>query len=130
MKIRDLKEITKAPLKGHVLAYFRQGILFEEYQDRDVLSGRLEEREQNGDEILELHLFDSQKEYRCISTRSKRYPDGFIEHVAEFKDDEELSVFKEQVSLEKGKGMLRVLNYIEYREDNGMAMVTDYRLTV
>ena len=130
MKINELKQLNDAPQKGHILAYFRQGIVFEEYSNLNVLVEGLTQREDAGDELLELHLFDQNKEYRCISTRSKRYPEGVIEHIADFKNDTEITVFMETVSLEKGKGMLSVLNNIRYQEDNGMAVVEDYRQMV
>ena len=82
-------------------------------------------------------MFNDQKEYRAIATRSVRYSDGFIEHVADFGFDETDrvnesghlfgDVYKEECVLEKGNGKVIVLNHISF-DENGMLLIDDYRL--
>jgi len=130
MGLEKLKNINDAPCAGHVLAYFRRaGILFEKY---DTLEGVLAKIDatilEKDDTLLELHLFDAEKEYRCIKTEAKSRLEDYIEYLAGFKE-EAASVYAEEVELEKHMpGQLVVLNHITYQEDNGMAVVDDYRL--
>ena len=121
MKIDDLKQIGRAPQKGSHLLYTRKKVLFGEYHSLDEFRSGLE-----GEELLEVHLFDDTSEYRAITTESPRYPDGVIEWVADFEDDG-MNVYKETCLLENN-GKLTVLNHISYDPDNGMASIDDYRL--
>lgn len=129
MLVKDLELFNSAPAQGYMLAYFRKKILFEKYVDIAKVKIFLENEEMTKEELLELHLFDSEKEYRCVSTRSKRFPKGIIEHVSDFEFYEGTeSVFAETVLLENETGTLTVLNHIDYNDENGMAIVDDYRL--
>lgn len=121
MKIEELKKISEAPLKGSCIAYTKKEVIFEEYASLDELTERVK-----GAEILELHLFDDEKEYRCVKTASKRYPTGVIEVVADFPEDEE-NVYPEEVFLEDNEGKLKVLHHLTY-DENGMASADNYRL--
>lgn len=129
MRIENLKSINNAPQAGHILAYFRKsGILFEKYEGLEGMFAKLNEKMADAaDILLELHLFDMAKEYRCILTEAKSREDDYIEYLAEFEEDTD-SVYTEVVELEKQHmGQLLVLNHISYQE-NGMAVVDDYRL--
>lgn len=128
LDLEKLKQKKEAPKKGQILAYTRKEVIFSPYDDVEEARGML------GDdsEILELHMFDSGKEYRAVCTESKRgfknSAQGTVEHVAKFRDSPE-EVFKEDVLLEPkfGKGKISVLNHISYNE-GGMAVIDDYRL--
>ena len=121
MKIEDLKRIGEAPERGQILAYTRKKVVFESYDGIEKVKQLLE-----GEDIVELHLFDDQKEYRSIVSESKRYETGMIECVESFPEEDE-SVYKEECILENGRGSLIVLNHIKY-DENGMAQVDTYRL--
>lgn len=123
MRLQDLGRMKEAPLCGQLLAYTRKRVLFQQYGNTDELKSILGE-----EELLELHLFDAQKEYRCIASGSRRFPSGVIEAVIDFPEKDETSVFKEEVPLEDKKGIITVLNHIAYNEKNGMAYVDNYRL--
>lgn len=128
MRIEMLKEIENAPQSGQMLAYFRKtGVLFERYETLENVLNKLKEAEA-ADTLLELHLFDTSKEYRTILSKSKLRENGCIEYVSDFVD-EDTAVYKEVVELEHGKGMMTVLNHIRY-EENGMAVIDDYRLVM
>lgn len=129
MRIENLKSINSAPQTGHILAYFRKsGILFEKYEAFEQVVAKLNAKMADAeDTLLELHLFDTSKEYRCILTEAKSRVADYIEYFADFEEDAD-SVYAEMVELEKvHMGQLIVLNHISY-QDNGMAVVDDYRL--
>ena len=140
MKWDELKKIAEAPASGQMLIYTRLKVVFAPYKNLKDVQEVIE-----SEEVLEMHLFDTDKEYRCIATESKRYVAGFIEHIADFKADEAESVYKETVLLEDGcrlggesgsDNKLTVLNHISYgdtdsdgaKNQNGMAIIDDYRL--
>lgn len=124
MKIEDLKRIEEAPERGTILAYTRKEVLFHSYESLENIC-----RELRDETLLEMHLFDEKKEYRCIATESKCFPEGVIEYIAEFSDA--FDVYKEKTLVEAGyeADTLTVMNHIRYEESNGMAVIDDYRLT-
>lgn len=118
----ELKRIGEAPRSGHALIYTRQKVIFKAYNDIEKLIEEIK-----NDELLEIHLFDDNIEYRAVSTRSKRYPERVIEAVIGEKNEDQ-SIFEEEVLLErKGQEKITVLNYISY-DENGMAFIDNYRL--
>lgn len=148
MIYQDLKRSNEAPESGQLLAYTRKKVYFQPY-------GSLSEVElllQN-EMLLELHLFDQDKEYRAIVTRSRRFKDsnteastkdghrthGIIETIADFSEEDTASIYKErarlfqknfleeQASDNTNSKVITVLNHISYGE-NGMAYVDNYRL--
>ena len=140
MKFSDLKQFREsgsrgAPVRGQMLVYTRQGVLFQKYTSIDEIE-RLIEETFGGSEILEIHLFDSEKEYRALSgTGSKAArAGGVIEYTADFPD-ETANVFVEEQLLEMKEdpgspaGTIKVLNHISY-DENGMASVDDYRMVM
>ena len=130
MLIANLKKMEDAPQKGTVLAYFQSKIMMEPYADRLALKNALMEEERSGEELLEMHLFDETKENRCIRSESRRFPDGVIEYVSDFSHQDMDNVFAETVLLENGDGKMTVWNHIRYDEQNGMASLDDYRLSM
>jgi len=131
MKIGELKRIQEAPQSGIALAYTTKTVLFRRYGALAEVSSWSELSE---GKLLELHLFDSTTEYRAIETEGKRAFDGSapgtIEYVKEDRGGED--VLKEHLLLERDfiavAESLTVKNYIHYNEDNGMAVIDDYRL--
>ena len=134
MKIKELEKAAAAPERGMALILARSGVLYRSY-------GSLAEVDElmNGLDVLEIHLFDQDREYRCIKSDSKRYENrnGIIEHIADFREDP-VSVYEESVILENkakessGKERITILNHIAYDDDpatgSGMAIIDDYRL--
>lgn len=125
MKLCELKRLKEAPEQGMMLAYTRKKVIFHSYSNLMEVESLIGEME-----LLELHLFDKGREYRCIASRSPRYCDGMIEAVIDFPEEDEEHVYKEKVRLQKGMGAEKivVLNHLSYSEDNGMLMVDNYRL--
>lgn len=120
MNINQLKKIEEAPTQGTKLIYTRKKVIYGGYNSLDSCKNDIAEQD-----ILEIHLFDDSKEYRAIATESKRFPDGVLEHLAEFNEDD--SVYSETCMLEDGD-KITVLNHISFNDDNGMAYVDDYRI--
>lgn len=144
------------------MAYTRKQVIFQKYNSLEGLDSVLyekrvpdvQENEPRSKDILELHLFDKEKEYRIIASESKRkdimVPGlSAIEHIADFSDKETAGnktadskltwgVYKERIQLEPAfmksengikDGYITVLNHVSYQED-GMARVDDYRLVM
>jgi len=105
-----------------MLLYTRRSVLFQEYADKTEVGKNLADQE-----LLEVHMFDREKEYRAIATRSPRFPRGIIETVADFPENEEDAIYRESVLLEKGEGVITVLNHIVY-DKKGMASMDNYRM--
>lgn len=143
----NLEDIDKAPEKGCLLAYTREEVLFEQYKSKKEAIELL-----IGKEVLELHLFDKEKEYRILETRSKRYTDGKTKgkicREVKLTDLDKHKIFSEEILLEKSGAFknnkinsIRVLNEVSYDDENidaccnannkerfGMAMITNYQL--
>lgn len=121
MKINELKTVNEAPLKGWVLASTREKVIFEPYANLNEVTEKI-----NDKDLLELHLFDEQKEYRVLSSAH-----GPIEWVSDFDVNDRVHTYREDMYLEapyKGK-KLTVYNHIHY-DENGMIQIDDYRLAI
>lgn len=122
MRIADLVKIEKgAPESGYVLAYTRTEVIFHEYVClKDIFSEFAES------EFLELHLFDTNKEYRAVKSESHRFKNGVIECIADFTDNQ----YGFQAKLEDSEKQISTICHIEYDPDNGMAFIDNYRLSI
>ena len=135
MKYSLVKDIIEenAPDEGYVLAYTRKKLIFKAYSDKSSLEGIFEGE---CSDILEIHLFNSDSEYRILTSESSRYESGFVAHLAEFASDADetyiqdvfLDLNKEE-SREIHKDKIKVLNHIAYTPE-GMAFIDDYRLCI
>lgn len=123
MHYMDLNKISDAPDRGQMLAYTRKQLIFQEYAGLEDVKQRL-----GNDEVLELHLFDQNCEYRAMASRSPRFPEGAIEAVVQFAEADKSEIYQETVELENGFGTMEVLNHIWYDPESGMAHIDNYRL--
>ena len=137
MRLSDLHKLREpgpggAPSHGQMLIYTRDKVFFQSYSTIDEVENAVGECS----DILELHLFDSTKEYRALSSTSYRAKSsaGIIEYIADFPYAE-ANVFAENQMLEMSAdfgnpgGIIRVLNHISY-DESGMAAVDDYRMVM
>ena len=109
MRIADLKKIVnEAPRSGHVNRL------------EDVISELAEQ------ELLEVHLFDKQKEYRAVKSESHRFKNGVIECMVDFSNNQ--YVFKAKI--EKSEKKISTICHINYDPENGMAFIDNYRLSI
>lgn len=126
MKINELKDISNAPSQGQMLVYTRNNVFFEPYDSIESVKNKFKE-----DEVLEIHMFDEDKEYRAILSTSKRFKEGKIEAIVDFANKKD-SVYPEHILLENtyaAQGKITVLNHIVYGE-NGMASIDQYRFVM
>lgn len=129
MKMTDLNKINEAPERGQMLTYTREKVFFEPYSSIESVREKFAEQK-----LLEIHLFDQNREYRALASESVRYRDGYVDTVSDFDRDEKDesgadAVYAESVLLENG-GRITVLNHLRYDEETGMAYVDDYRMVM
>lgn len=155
------KEQGDVPEQGYLLAYTMEQVIFRKYNSLEELDTVFKktktikdekDKETTQKDILEIHLFNKEKEYRVLASKSKRdilLADlCAIEHIADFKKKEtEIAadsdkkkregVYIEKIQLEPAfvkpengieKEYITVLNHISY--EYGMARVDDYRLVM
>lgn len=131
----SIEDVCKAPDRGVFLAYTREQVLFLPYEKKEEVVSRLD-----GEELLELHMFDNRKEYRMLESKGARYAKGAEKGVicaeVELTELGEEEVFCEEVLLEKGGAFvgnkidsIRVLNRVSY-DENGMATIVNYQLVL
>lgn len=124
-KLRESGEIEHAPEPGIMLVYTRKKVIFERYQSLQQAGERL-----RGEEILEVHLFDKEKEYRALASQSKRFPGHFIDKV--FRAEDEDCIYSQEILLETtevnktGMKKVQVNNHITFSE-TGMAVIDRYQ---
>ena len=121
MRIADLNRIGEAPEHGMILAYVRDRVIFHEYTCLNEISTELE-----GKELLELHLFDKNREYRAVMSESHRFKDGRIECIIDFTDD---NTYTLRSKIEGSGDMLSTVCHISYDPETGMAYLDNYRLS-
>lgn len=122
-------DISAAPKKGLMLAYYRKKrIVFREYDLEKEGLERLPVKEEEGGELLELHLFDADREFRAVRTEAGE--GGYIV-CRDISDSPGVRSVEEEVYLEEDfretAETLRIVNYIKDRE-NGMIQISNYRL--
>lgn len=128
------KEITeKAPKEGQYLAYTREAVFFKTYEELEDVKTDL-----SGKELLELHLFDDDEEFRFLLTTAHKSKNAFLTKVITNKDipdENATNCFAEEVILDLNDTdethnmttRLWILNHVSY-DENGMAYIDNYRL--
>jgi hypothetical protein len=125
-----------------VFAAYRDRVVYGKYQKMDSDSFVLPDGTlvnyamigQNTD-LLELHLFDRNREYRCVRTRRRGMLENLIEDKKaseEYEDSytEEIYVLEEKEGAdqkERFRQKVGVVNYIHYNTDD-LAVIDQYRL--
>ncbi len=135
-----MNDYMEIPDQGTAFAVYRDRIVYGKYQKSDADSFVLSDGTlvslvmigQNTD-LLELHLFDRNREYRCVRTRQRGMLESLIDDKrisAEYED----SYMEEIYVLEKGADQkeqfiqkVGVVNYIHYNADD-LAVIDQYRL--
>lgn len=120
--------LLKAPEYGTMYAIYIDKVLYELYTREQLL-----EKENLEVNLLELHLFDKEKEYRYIKKRKGYIETEISDETVELndKDDKyEETIFtlkKNQEKPDENHGEVRVINYIKY-DENDLLTIQDYRL--
>lgn len=119
-------DLSKAPEKGIVYALFRDRVMFERYSMEELEKSRFE-----GNNLLELHLFDEDTEYRIIRTRMNGCQEMVIsDEEIGFEDiyiEEILLANKDADNRENLVDTVKVVNYIDY-DENDLLRISGYRL--
>ena len=117
--------IEGAPQKGTVYATFIDKVVFQKYQSLKEIEELAKE-----DRMLELHLFDREKEYRVLKTRKKGIQTFLISDACVHDEvyEEEIYVSADNVDKQTNlSAKLKVVNYIQY-DRNDMIHIVNYRL--
>ena len=116
--------IDLAPEKGIMYALYIDRMVFQEYTTDQLLKDAYLE-----DKLLEMHLFDENKEYRYIKSRLKEIEcviDDSIEHEDVYVESTYIqSNLDEEVTSSSNR--VNVVNYIQYNADD-LLTITNYRL--
>lgn len=142
----SLQRINEAPVKGRALIYFRTRLYYGSFsrKQKEIELMVKEEKEillldgsQEIDTILELHLFDREREYRAVYSQAKR---EYLENIILDKSEE-----KPKNADEKGKDSklqiceecyllsgyqdekIGIVNYMQFNEEDMLSLV-NYRL--
>lgn len=116
-------DLNKAPERGTLYAVFVEEIVYEKYSSKEEVKERL-----GHGELLELHMFDKNQEYRYLKTQSG----GEIERVisdqtVSYEDIYEEKIYVEDTYAQKAGKKVGVVNYIQY-DENDLLLINDYRL--
>lgn len=117
--IKRIKE-QQAPKSGTMYAVYQTHIEYKTYNSlQDMIN-----QENWTDGLLELHLFDKEKEYRYIQKR-----EGFISIIIDdskknFSYDD---IYEEHIYVKDSNRQVAVVNYITFDEDDLM-QIENYRL--
>ena len=116
--------INLAPEKGIMYALYIDRMVFQEYtKDQLTKDAYLE------DKLLEMHLFDENKEYRYIKSRLNEIEcviDDSIEHEDKYVETTYIqSNLDEEVTSSSNR--VNVVNYIQYNDED-LLTITNYRL--
>ena len=115
--------LDKAPNMGTMYALYVDRVVYKSYSKDELLNDPYLE-----DKLLELHLFDKDKEYRYINARNKPIETVVSKSVS--KDDYVEKVYvqtKADEEANKDSKCIEVVNYIEY-DENDLLNIYNYRL--
>ena len=117
--------LDNAPQKGTIYATFIDRMVYEKYEKlSDIEQYLLEDR------LLELHLFDKEKELRFLKTREKGILRFEISDDTEYDDTYEECLYVSADSVDQQDNLtekILVVNYIKY-DKNDMLHIVNYRL--
>lgn len=116
--------INLAPEKGIMYALYIDRMVFQEYTKDQLLKNAYLE-----DKLLEMHLFDENKEYRYIKSRLKDIEcviDDTVKHDDIYVESTYIqSNLDEEVTSSSNR--VNVVNYIQYNDED-LLTITNYRL--
>ena len=130
-------EKEKAPVSGMMYALYKNKMVYRPYcmsrEDSDGNEKRiiLMEQPDLAENLLELHLFDTDREYRMVLRRgldpvSKLIDDSCIKiEDGDFKYEEQIQTLdRDQTG---NPGLVKIVNYVTYDEDD-LLYIENYRL--
>ena len=117
--------LDNVPQRGTIYATFIDRMVYEKYEKLSDIEQYLVE-----DRLLELHLFDKEKELRFLKTREKGILRFEISDDAEYDDTYEECLYVSADNVDKQDNLsekIVVVNYIKY-DENDMLHMVNYRL--
>ena len=112
-------DLEKAPKKGMMYALYVDKVVYEPYVSKDSIKD-----EKN---LLELHLFDEEKEYRFIKRRNQVPIQEVISDIDILGEKaNKQNSYPETIFTEDDK-QIKVINYISY-DENDLLTIENYRL--
>lgn len=120
-------DLKKAPEKGMMYALYIDRVVYEPYTSIPSIEEK---------DLLEVHLFDEEKEYRFIKRRNQKPIDEVISDelvlgkkaTKENSYEEEIFTLKDKMEkLEDTTHRIKVVNYISY-DENDLLTIENYRL--
>lgn len=116
---------NEAPQRGTIYATFIDKMVYKKYASLDEIKDLL-----TADNLLEMHLFDKEKELRFIKTRDEGILKYFVPGNMEYDDVYEEELYVSGANIDKQDQLsekIKVINYIKY-DENDMLHIINYRL--
>lgn len=118
-------DFSKIPEKGTMYALYMDKMVYRKYDRRELLEDTaLEEK------LLELHLFDENREYRYIKKRTGEIEALISDDTVEHQDvyaEKIITLGNKKEKPDKESGLVEVVNYITY-DENDLMRIENYRL--
>lgn len=116
--------LNDAPKRGTIYATFIDKMVYKKYESIDEIEELVTK-----DNLLEIHLFDKEKELRFLKTRDE----GIVQYL--ISDNMEYDIYEEELyvsgeNIDKQDNLskkIKVVNYIKY-DENDMIHIINYRL--
>lgn len=118
-------KLSNIPEKGTMYALYTDKVKYERYTKEEFL-----EDEHLEEKLLELHLFDADREYRYIKTRKGEIEALISDETVEHQDiytEKILTLGSRKEKPDKDSGFVEVINYITY-DENDLMRIGNYRL--
>lgn len=130
-------EEEKVPVSGTMYALYKDRVVYCPYcMTREAFTGDenqiiLKEYSGLAENLLELHLFDTEREYRLVFRRGRKPVSKVIDDSCMEKEAGVLKYIEQIITLDMnhtGKtGLVNMVNYITYDEDD-LLHIENYRL--
>lgn len=117
--------IEYAPERGMIYALYVDKMIYESYENKQQLTEYLAE-----EKLLEMHLFDREKELRFLKTGSGEIKSYEIKDSEEYDDVYVESIYLLGADIDQTKDLkqkVEVVNYIRY-DENDLLNIVNYRL--
>lgn len=128
-------EFDKMPESGTLYVLLRDRIIYKKYNIKGVLICADDYNKYiNNLDMLELHAFNKEKEYRILKVRNRESTTGYTyksfvitDENEEYADKYEEHVFiKDEFCKGNESNVINVVNYISY-DDNNLLRINSYR---
>lgn len=110
--------LEKAPEKGIIYALYTDRVVFDRYEKENLPNDAVLQNN-----LLELHLFDQNREYRFVRSRRGNIEAEIFDELSSSCEQYIESVFTDHEKIPT----VEVVNYISY-DENDLMMINNYRL--